>query len=70
MFVLLPDVMLAVVTFSKLCVCLLLCFLLILFLPINVHAHGYGAVGVCWGERPRVAGDVLAGECIFLKKKV
>lgn len=63
-FVLLPVVVLAVVTFRELCICLLLCLLLILFLPISVHAEGNGAVGVCWGKGVEVAGDVLAGKCI------
>lgn len=73
MFVLLPVVMLAVVTFSELCVCLLLLllrFLLILFLPVNVHAQGYGAVGVCWGKRARVAGDGVGRRMHFLRKGV
>lgn len=62
-FVLLLVVVLAVVTVGELCVCLLFCLLLILFLFISVHAEVYGAVGVCWGERMRLASDVLAGKC-------
>lgn len=74
-FVLLRVGVLSVVTFSKLCVCFLLCLLfLILFLYIGVHAEGYGAIGVRWGKRAKVAGDVFAGKhiknvCAFLSRQ-
>lgn len=60
-FVLEPVVMAGVVIFWGLHVCLLLLLLLhlvlILLLSIHVYTEGYGAVGVCWGKRARMADD-------------